>query len=122
MIRILIAEEHSLFREGLKQVLEKRGLTVAGEAESGAATLEMIRSGVFDLVLLDLSMPGLGGLEVLRRLKRQRPALPVIVLGMHPENQYAPRAFRLGASGVLSKRVGAAEIESAIRKALAGGV
>jgi len=117
MIRILIADDHAIFREGLKHILsESPDLKVAAEARNGQEVLEKIWSEKYDMVLLDISMPGMSGLEVLKQLKIEKPKLPVLVLSMHPEEQYAVRVLRAGASGYLTKESAPDELITAIRK------
>jgi DNA-binding NarL/FixJ family response regulator len=116
MIRILIADDHPVVRMGVKQILEKvSDMEVKGEASDGAEALDKITKKKFDVVLLDISMPGIGGLEVLKQLKRKKPSLPVLLLSMHPEKQYAIRALKSGASGYLTKKSAPYELEKAIR-------
>ncbi len=123
MIRILIADDHTLVRDGLKQILSATpGLVVAAEATDGDQTLARVRAEDFDLVLLDLSMPGLSGIDLVRRLKLERPKLKILVLSMHGEQQYAVRAYKAGASGYLTKDSASAQLVAAIRKIAAGGV
>ncbi len=122
MIRILVADDHTVVREGVKQILASQSdIIVEDEAENGKETLEKALSGNFDLVLLDISMPGRGGLEVLEDILKARPKLPVLILSMHPEEQYAVRALRAGASGYLTKASAAHELIGAIRKVSRGG-
>ena len=122
MIRILVADDHTVMREGVKKILDnKSDMVVDGEAADGKETLEKALSGRFDLVLLDISMPGRGGLEVLEDILKARPRLPVLILSMHPEEQYAVRALRAGASGYLTKASAAHELIGAIRKVSRGG-
>lgn len=117
MIKLLIADDHAIFREGLKHILtECPGVDVAAEAKNGQEVLEKIRSNKYDIVLLDISMPGMSGLEVLKQLKIEKPKLPVLVLSMHPEEQYAIRALRAGASGYLTKESAPDELITAVRK------
>jgi two-component system, NarL family, invasion response regulator UvrY len=117
MIRILIADDHTIFREGLKHILsESVDFTVAAEAKNGREVLEKIWNDKYDLVLLDISMPGMSGLEVLKQMKIEKPKLPVLVLSMHPEEQYAVRVLRAGASGYLTKESAPDELITAIRK------
>lgn len=117
MIKLLIADDHAIFREGLKHILtECPGVDVAAEAKNGQEVLEKIRSDKYDIVLLDISMPGMSGLEVLKQLKIEKPKLPVLVLSMHPEEQYAIRALRAGASGYLTKESAPDELITAVRK------
>jgi two-component system, NarL family, invasion response regulator UvrY len=122
MIKILIADDHAIVRKGLVQILTDVPDTFAvDEADNGEDALNRALHNDYELVLLDISMPGKGGLEVLDVLKSQRPKLPVLILSMHPEEQYAVRALRAGASGYLTKGSAADELVSAIKKVLAGG-
>lgn len=123
MIRILIADDHTLVREGLKQLLAAAGdLQVAAEAVDGDAALARARDTELDLALLDMSMPGLAGIELIKRLRLEKPRLRIVVLSMHAEQQYAARAFKAGASGYLTKDSAAAQLVAAIRKVASGGV
>ena len=123
MTRILIADDHTLVRDGLKRILATASnLTVAAEAVDGDQALARVRAEEFDLVLLDLSMPGLSGVDLIKRLKLERPRLKILVLSMHGEQQYAVRAYKAGASGYLTKDSASAELVAAIRKIAAGGV
>ena len=123
MTRILIADDHTLVREGLKRILSVNpDLVVAAEAYDGDQCLARVREGDFDLVLLDMSMPGLSGIDLLKRLKAEKPRLKILVLSMHGEHQYAVRAYKAGASGYLTKDSAAAQLVAAIRKIAAGGV
>jgi two-component system invasion response regulator UvrY len=116
-MKILIADDHTIFREGLKHILtEYPDLIVADEARNGREVLEKIWNNDYDMVLLDISMPGMTGLEALKQLKNDKPKLPVLVLSMHPEEQYAVRALRAGASGYLTKESAPDELMTAIRK------
>jgi len=122
MLRILIADDHPVFRRGLKQIVEEApDLLVAGEAANGAEALLKARTDAYDVVLLDITMPVRNGVDVLSQLKHERPALPVLMLSMHPEEQYAVRALRAGASGYLTKESAPEELVAAIRKVSAGG-
>lgn len=122
MIRILVADDHAVVREGVKQILaEVKDMVVKDEAENGANTLEKVMQNDYDLVLLDISMPGRSGLEILEDIKNRRPRLPVLILSMHPEEQYAIRALRAGASGYLTKASAPQELIGAIRKVAGGG-
>ncbi len=104
MIRLLIADDHPIVREGLRRIVaEQPGMTVVGEATTGDEVLAEVRRHVVDVLLLDISMPGLGFLEVLRQLKEEHPRLRVLVLSTHPEEQYAVRALKAGAAGYLTK-------------------
>lgn len=123
MIRILIGDDHPFVREGLKHILaDIPDLSVTAEAADGLEILAEVRRRPFDLVILDLNLPGMSGLEVLGRLKEIKPRLPVIVLSMQAEDQYGGRVLRLGASGYLPKGGPPEELETAIRKAVSGGV
>jgi two-component system invasion response regulator UvrY len=121
MTRILVADDHPLLRSGLKQVISQEpDLTVAGEAETSDEVLQQISEREWDFVVLDITMPGRGGLDVLREIRRQRPELPVLVLSMHAEDQFAVRAIKAGANGYLSKETAGTELVTAIRKVLTG--
>jgi len=127
-IRVLIGDDHRIVREGLKQVLgdPANGLpeiTVAAEATQGAEVLAQVAAlqGGLDLVLLDIAMPGMDGLEVLQTLRRDWPALPVLMLSTYPERQYAVRCIQLGAAGYLHKSADPDDMVAAVRKAAAGG-
>lgn len=122
MIRILVADDHTVVRQGVKQILaEETDMTVKGESQNGHETLKKVMEEEYDVVLLDISMPGRSGLEVLEDIKAQRPKLPVLILSMHPEEQYAVRALRAGASGYLTKASAPQELIGAIRKVAGGG-
>ncbi len=121
-IRILIADDHPIVREGYKKILMSQpDMDVTGEAGNGQEVLDLIQKKEFDLILLDISMPGRSGLEILKELKGQKPHLPVMILSIYPEEQYAVRAFRDGASGYLTKASTPKELISAIRKVSQGG-
>ncbi len=121
MARVLVADDHPLLRSGLRQLLDAEpGLEFAGEAADSDQVLAQIQTDCWDLVLLDLCMPGRGGMEVLREIRRTRPHLPVLILSMHAEEQFAARAIKAGASGYLSKTGTPAEVVSAIHKVLKG--
>jgi DNA-binding NarL/FixJ family response regulator len=123
MIRVLLADDHGLVREGLRGILAKGAdIEVAAEAATGDEVLALVRKREFDLALLDLSMPGLSGLALIKRLRVERPKLRILVLSMHGEAQYAARALKAGASGYLTKDSAAAQLLGAIRKIAAGGV
>jgi two-component system invasion response regulator UvrY len=122
MIRILVADDHSVVRQGVKQILaDVSDMVVKDEAQNGSETLEKVLQNDYDVVLLDISMPGRSGLEVLEDIKNQRPKLAVLILSMHPEEQYAVRALRAGASGYLTKASAPQELIGAIRKVAGGG-
>jgi len=122
MIRVIMADDHPIVRAGLKQILlEDEGIQVTGEAARGSELLEAVRRQEYDVVLLDLTMPGMDGLDVLKQLRLEKPALPVIILTMHPESQYALRILKAGASGYLTKASAADELIRAIHKVHRGG-
>lgn len=122
MIRVVIADDHRILREGLKQLLQSApDLTVVGEAGDGHEVLAQVRGTDFDVLLLDMSMPGKSGMELIRQVKAERPKLRVLVLSMHEEHQYAVRSIRAGASGYLTKESAALELVAAIRKVAGGG-
>jgi DNA-binding NarL/FixJ family response regulator len=122
MTRVLIADDHSILRRGLIEILmrELKG-AVCGEAENAEQVLSQVQSHNWDLVILDVSMPGRSGIDILDDLKRLRPKLPVLVLSMHSEEQYGKRVLRAGASGYLNKDSAPEELIRAISKVLAGG-
>jgi DNA-binding NarL/FixJ family response regulator len=121
-MRILIADDHPIFRAGLKETLAKESdVDSIGEADSGHKALELARKQRWDLVVLDITMPGKGGLEVLQELRRERPKLPVLILSAHPEDQLALRLLKAGAAGYLTKDKAPEVLLSAIRKVLRGG-
>jgi DNA-binding NarL/FixJ family response regulator len=123
MIRVLLVDDHKLVREGLRQIIAARDdMTVAGEAANGAEALVHVKAGEFDVAVLDMSMPGLSGLDLIKRLKLERPKLRMLVLSMHGEQQYAARALKAGASGYLTKDSAAEQLVVALRKIAAGGV
>ena len=122
MIRVVIADDHQILREGLRQLLQAAGdLAVVGEAADGHAVLQQVRTLDFDVLLLDMSMPGKSGVELIRQVKAEKPRLRILVLSMHQEMQYAVRAIKSGASGYLTKESAPAQLEQAIRKIAAGG-
>lgn len=120
--RILLADDHAVFREGLREVLDEMpGVRIEGEASDAASTLALVRRTRADLVLLDLSMPGRSGMELIRAIREEAPQLRVLVLTMHEERHYALRAFLAGAHGYLTKHAAAPELSYAMRKVAAGG-
>jgi two-component system, NarL family, invasion response regulator UvrY len=123
MIRVLMADDHTIVREGLKQILTKSGdLMVAGEAANGNDVLRMVREQAWDVLVTDMSMPGRNGLELIKLVKAAQPKLPVLVLSMYGEEQFAVRAIRAGASGYLNKESASDQLVIAIRKIAGGGV
>lgn len=122
MIKVLIADDHAVVREGLKQILaETSEMIVVGEAANGQQVLDLMHKEDFDFLLLDIAMPGRGGMDTLKQVKLERPKLPVLVLSMYPEEQYAIRALKAGASGYLTKDSAPEELISAIKKVSSGG-
>ena len=123
MIRVLLVDDHTILREGLKQILAECGdMAVGGEADNGHDALKKVRSEDWDVVVLDMSMPGRSGLELIKLIKDEKPRLPILILSMHREDQYAVRTLRAGASGYLSKDSASAQLVSAIRKVAGGGM
>jgi DNA-binding NarL/FixJ family response regulator len=123
MIRVLIADDHTLVRDGLRHILESaHGFEVTGEAADSAGALTLVRTHEAEVILLDLSMPGRSGLDMIKQIKDEKPALRILVLTMHAEEQYAVRAFKSGASGYLTKESAAAELVAAVTKIAVGGV
>lgn len=115
MIRVIIADDHAIVREGLKQIVaDSLDITIVGEASNGPELLEQLNAIPADVVVLDLTMPGRGGLDVLSTIKSTRPALPVLILSMHPADQYAVRVMRAGASGFLNKEAASTDLVNAI--------
>jgi DNA-binding NarL/FixJ family response regulator len=122
MIKVLVADDHPVVREGLKQILADAGdIEVAAEAEDGYKLLDKVRNQDFDVILLDITMPGLMGVDALKQLKMEQPDLPILILSVHPEEQYAIRVLRAGASGYLTKASAPDRLIDAIRKVYRGG-
>lgn len=120
-IHVLIADDHAIVRQGLKQILsETDDLVVTGEADDGAEALQLARQQPWDVFLLDVSMPNRNGIDTLKQLKKEFPRLPVLILSMHPEEQYAVRALKAGAAGYLTKQSAPEQLVTAIRH-VAGG-
>ena len=123
MTRVFLADDHSLIRDGLKQIMaETDELTVVGEAANGNELLLRLQATQCDVLVLDISMPGKTGLELIKLVHRDHPRLPILILSMHHEDQYALRAFRAGAAGYITKESGAELLLAAIRKVAAGGI
>jgi DNA-binding NarL/FixJ family response regulator len=123
MIRVLIADDHAILRRGLKEILVRElEAVICGEAEDAQQVLAQVQNHEWDLVILDITMPGRSGLDALKDMKALRPKLPVLVLSMHPEDQYGKRILRAGASGYMNKESAPEELIKAIRKVLAGGL
>ena len=121
-LRILIADDHPILRRGLREILEGApDVADVGEAAEPQQVIDQVRAHKWDVVILDLGLPGRGGLEVLAALRREWPALPVLILSMQPEEQYALRALRAGAAGYLTKATAPEKLLDAIRKVSAGG-
>lgn len=122
MIRIVLADDHTIVREGLKQILmAAEGLEIAGEARDGHEVIRAVRELDFDLLLLDMSMPGKSGIELIKHVHAEKPKLRILILSMHEEHQYAIRAIRAGASGYLTKESASHQLVEAIRKVAGGG-
>lgn len=120
---VLVADDHAIIRGGLKKILaDTDDLNVAGEASNGSDALQMIRSRDWSVAILDISMPGRSGLELIKLIKSERPKLPLLIFSMHQEEQYAVRVIRAGASGYLSKEGDSDLIVPAVRKVAQGGV
>ena len=122
MIRIVIADDHAIVREGLKRIVgDLADMQLAGEAADGTEVMRAVRELDFDVLVMDLSMPGRSGMELIKLVKAEKPKLRILVLSMHQETQYAVRAIKSGASGYLTKESAPAQLEQAIRKIAAGG-
>lgn len=121
MIKVLIADDHTMFREGLKQILAKdTGILVSGEASNTAELLDKVQKGNFDVLVVDIAMPGRNGIDALKELRQIRPDLPVLILSMYPEDQYAARAIKAGASGYLTKNKAGRELIAAVQRVASG--
>jgi DNA-binding NarL/FixJ family response regulator len=122
MIRIVIADDHAIVREGLKRIVGDAGdFQVVAEAADGTEVMRVVREHDFDVLVLDLSMPGRSGMELIKLAKAEKPKLRILVLSMHQELQYAVRAIKSGASGYLTKESAPSQLEQAIRKIAGGG-
>jgi two-component system invasion response regulator UvrY len=122
MIKVVVVDDHAVVREGLKRIIsENPGMTVTAEAGNGNEALNLVGNTPCDVVVLDISMPDKNGLDVLKQLHAESPRLPVLVLSMHAEDQYAVRVLRAGAAGYLTKESAPAKLVNAIRKVVRGG-
>jgi DNA-binding NarL/FixJ family response regulator len=122
VIRIVVADDHTIVREGLKQILGAQAdFQVVAEASDGHEALKRVRELDFDVLLLDMSMPGKSGVELIKQVKAEKPKLRILILTMHEEHQYAVRAIRAGASGYLTKEGASSQLVTAIRKVASGG-
>jgi DNA-binding NarL/FixJ family response regulator len=122
VIRVLLADDHAIVRAGLKEILADTGdITVAGEATNGQEVMDCVRGGDYDVAVLDMSMPGRSGIELIKQVKDAKPKLRILVLTMHSEEQYAVRALKAGASGFLTKEAAAEQLVAAIRRIAGGG-
>jgi len=122
MTNVFIADDHSIVRKGFRQIIEETpNMSVIGEAGSGDEVLTKARTENWDILVLDLSMPGRGGLDVLQELHAMKPRMPILVLSMHPEDQYAVRTLKAGASGYVNKESAVEELVTAIQKVVDGG-
>jgi two-component system, NarL family, invasion response regulator UvrY len=121
-LRILIVDDHPIVRQGLRQTLaDAADVGEIGEAADGPQAIDLVRQSNWDAVVLDIGLPGRGGIEILKDIKRERPRLPVLILSMHPEDQYAVRALRAGAAGYMTKETATEKLLEAIRKITTGG-
>jgi DNA-binding NarL/FixJ family response regulator len=121
MIKVLIADDHAVVRYGLRQIITSDSqMTIAGEAANGNDALDLVRKMHVDVAVLDINMPGRNGLETLKELKRDYPSLPVIILSMHPEDQYAVRVLKAGAAGYMNKEAAPDELVAAIKQVYKG--
>ena len=122
MVRIVVCDDHTIVREGLKQILSGQSdFEVVAEAADGHEAMKRVRELEFDVLLLDMSMPGKSGVDLIKQVKSEKPKLRILVLTMHEEHQYAVRAIRAGASGYLTKEGASSQLVTAIRKVASGG-
>ena len=120
-IKVLVADDHALIRKGLKQILDDTSdIRVTGEAETGMQAITMARDNKYDLALLDITLPDKHGIDVLAQLKLQCPGLPILILSMHPDEQYAMRSIRAGAAGYMNKQSAPSQLVTAIRQVASG--
>jgi len=121
-MRILIADDHAVVRQGLKQILAAEFRhAVFGEANNGQQAIDLAWKSSWDVLVLDITMPGQSGLDVLKAIKKTRPKLPVLMLSMHPEDQFAVRMLKIGAAGYMTKESAPAELVGAVKKVMSGG-
>jgi two-component system, NarL family, invasion response regulator UvrY len=121
MINVLVVDDHTLIRKGMRQILDDTSdMRVTGEAETGIQALKMVRDNKYDMVLLDITLPDRHGMDVLRQLRTEFPTLPILILSMHPEDQYAMRSIRAGAAGYLNKQSAPSQLVTAIRQVASG--
>lgn len=121
MLSVLIADDHAIVRKGMRQILSTTNdIILSAEATDGTEMLSMIRKQKFDVILMDISMPGINALDALKQLRAEYPSLPVLILSMYPEEQYAMRFLKAGASGYLTKSSAPDELISAIKKVSQG--
>ncbi len=120
-MRVLIADDHAIVRKGLRQIAEESGKISVDEAANGQEALDKLRQDRWDALVLDISMPGRHGLDVLQAVRDLQPQLPVLILSMHPEEQYAMRVLKAGASGYMNKDTAPGELVQAIQKIVNGG-
>ena len=121
IIKVLVVDDHALIRKGLKQILDDTSdMRITGEAETGMQAIKMVRENGYDMVLLDITLPDKHGVEVLKQIKAECPNLPVLILSMHPDDQYAMRAIKAGASGYMNKQSAPSQLVTAIRKVASG--
>jgi two-component system invasion response regulator UvrY len=122
VIRIVIADDHELIREGVKKIIRSsKDMRIVGEAADIAGTVQLVAQHAPDIIILDIGLPGYDGLEGLAEVRRRFPDIPIIILSMHPEERFAIRALKTGATGYITKAMAAEELVRAIRKAVAGG-
>jgi len=122
LIKVLIADDHAVVRQGLKQILaETSDMVAGGEATNTQEVIDKVRRENWDVLVLDITMPGRGGLDIIKELKHEKPRLPILILSMHSEDQFAVRALKAGASGYMSKESAPELLVKAIRKVYSGG-
>jgi DNA-binding NarL/FixJ family response regulator len=121
MINVLVVDDHALIRKGMKQILDDTSdIRVTGEAETGIEAIRMVRDNKYDMVLLDITLPDKYGIDVLKQIKLQCPSMPVLILSMHPDEQYALRSIKAGAAGYMNKQSAPSQLVIAIRKVASG--